>query len=147
MIIEVRHNIEVAHRLWQLEGNKCQQIHGHSMWVQLGLEVSGMKNGIAQNSKGEKLDFGSVKKIFRTHLDRNFDHHLLLNENDEFAQELRFTDPSGTEWKTHLPGLYKFPGDPSTENIALEIKRWAEQTFTCRAKVQVQETYVNGVIV
>lgn len=103
--LHVRHNIEVAHRLSLLEG-KCENIHGHSMWVELtigGLELD--KNGIAGG-----VEFGLLKKIFREHLDTQYDHHLLLNYSDPWADE-----------KYELPGLVATSGDPSTENIAMWI--------------------------
>lgn len=137
----VKHNIEVAHRLWQLEGDKCQNIHGHSIWVEMRLHGHIDRNGIL-----EGLSFGEVKKQFRTHLDTNFDHHLLLNEKDPWAQQIGwFDEPRGVIEGPHmLPGLIAVPGDPSTENIAKWIAVWAANTFHLKADVHVQETHVNG---
>lgn len=152
----VRHNIEVAHRLFELEGDKCQQIHGHSCWVEMKLHGH-------VNSKGilEGLSFGEIKKAFRTHLDTNFDHHLLLNEKDPWAGRLFREVPQewveadtglgprtayGVDTNTngYLPGLQTVPGDPSTENIARWIANWAVDTFHLPVDVHVQETHVNG---
>lgn len=136
----VKHNIEVAHRLFELEGDKCQQIHGHSMWIEMRLHGH-------VNSKGilEGLSFGDIKKQFRGYLDSTFDHHLLLNKNDPWAKDL---DPEqrydGSAKPMLLPGLVTLPGDPSTENIARWIANWAVSTFHLKVDVHVQETHVNG---
>jgi 6-pyruvoyltetrahydropterin/6-carboxytetrahydropterin synthase len=142
-IICVTHNIEIAHRLTHLPG-KCEQIHGHSMVVTLGL-----KGRI--NSKGllSDLDFGHVKRAFRDHLDTKYDHHLLLNENDPWAGPISLPDGtyvSGSR-TTQLPGLVTFPGDPTTENIAKWIAQWATDAFRKSVEVYIAETDTNGVTV
>jgi len=126
--LRVRHNIEVAHRLFMLPG-KCENIHGHSMWVTLDLlghkiDVDGYLGG---------LDFGDVKRKFRAYLDTNYDHHLLLNGNDPLA-------------KYDLPGVILCGNDPSTENIARWVAEWARQNFegTPGFRVTVDETHVNS---
>lgn len=129
----VRHNIEVAHRLSLLPG-KCEAIHGHSMWVELELTGVVDDRGLLAG-----LDFGGVKRAFRGYLDTEFDHRLLLNASDPLA-DLAF-GPG------RLPGLRVCPGDPSTENIAAWVGRWALEVFgaeTTGGSVVVQETHVNA---
>lgn len=153
--IVVRHNIEVAHRLFELEGNKCQNIHGHSMWIEMKLYGHPNQHGIL-----EGLDFGTVKKAFREFLDTNYDHHLLLNSKDPWAGKL--ASPYEEKWidagdtkdikstvysmsdLKYLPGLKTTPGDPSTENIAKWVATWAVMNFQLKVDVHVQETHVNG---
>jgi 6-pyruvoyltetrahydropterin/6-carboxytetrahydropterin synthase len=144
--IQIRHNIEVAHRLSLLEG-KCQNIHGHSMWVDLKLYGAVDETGIL-----EGIDFGTAKHFFRDYLDTTYDHRLLLNENDPWAHPA-----IKTEWRndgaghgnftvgepTRLPGLSTFPGDPTTENLARWIAEWAVKTYGLPAQVKVAETSVN----
>lgn len=147
--ISVRHNIEVAHRLYGLPG-KCQNIHGHSMWVTMKL----YGNVITENGLLAGLDFADVKKTFRDHLDRRYDHHLLLNEEDPWAGPLvhsfKFDDNSvqpETGRVGNLPGVTTFPCDPTTENIARRIGVWAIDMFISKAvprvDIEVQETHVN----
>lgn len=138
--IEVRHNIEVAHRLFNLNG-KCERIHGHSMWVDLKLHGSVDAHGILSS-----LDFGTVKKKFRGFLDGSFDHHLLLNENDPWAGPVALPDGSedSASRVVHLPGVVTFPGDPTTENLARWIAEWAVDEFELPADVIVHETSVNA---
>jgi 6-pyruvoyltetrahydropterin/6-carboxytetrahydropterin synthase len=124
-LVAVRHNIEVAHRLWNLAG-KCQQIHGHSMWVRMELTGPVDDRGLLDG-----MDFGAVKAVFRAHLDTNYDHRLLLDVDDPLnAVSL-------------LPGQHTTVGQPTTENIARWIGEWAAQRFALSGRVTVAETHVN----
>ncbi len=148
--ISVRHNIEVAHRLHDLPG-KCENIHGHSMWVELSIFGLPNKTGVL-----EGLAFGDVKKKFRGFLDGTFDHHLLLNERDPWARPLLV--PSVTyegdeqpkymfdspDQPSYLPGLQTMSADPTTENIAKWIATWAIDEFNLPVDVKVHETHVNA---
>ena len=148
MLLTVRHNIEVAHRLSLLDG-KCENIHGHSMWVDLTIVGDHLNEaGIICDDAGVPYEFGLVKKEFRAHLDNVYDHHLLLNEDDMWAQQLGLPhDPRNNPASASLPGLQIFPGDPSTENIALWIGQWAARNFRADVHVKVQETAVNAVTI
>jgi 6-pyruvoyltetrahydropterin/6-carboxytetrahydropterin synthase len=141
----VKHNIEVAHRLSLLQGNKCENIHGHSMWVELTIPADYIgDNGLAV-IRGVELEFGDIKKRFRAHLDTSYDHRLLLNEKDPLAGNLYILgDEEKRNTPTKLPGLVTMPGDPSTENIAKYIAEWAAATFDTQVSVLVQETHVNA---
>lgn len=139
--ITIRHNIEVAHRLFLTSG-KCEQIHGHSMWVELEIpgviNTDGMLNG---------LEFGSLKKEFRTYLDTTFDHKLLLNLQDPFAGSLIIPDDLNLDSHGRvvtLPGLVTLDRDPTTENIAVLIGGWAQMMCFEAGTVRVQETAVNA---
>lgn len=123
--IKVRHNMEMAHRLYLLQG-KCEQIHGHSWWAELELIGEVDDNGII-------LPFGEVKQVFRHHLDTTFDHHLLLNIDDPVVEY-------------SLPGAVTCSGDPTTENVSKWIGEWAEKEFNGYADIvrcTVWETSVN----
>jgi 6-pyruvoyltetrahydropterin/6-carboxytetrahydropterin synthase len=130
--IQIRHNIEVAHRLSLLPG-KCQQIHGHSMWVELEMYGDVNEKGIL-----EGIDFGSAKKVFRQYLDTEYDHHLLLNDSD----------PVATLLENAGQVVARCLADPTTENIARWIGERAMfafgnqgiQTVLC----VVHETSVNA---
>lgn len=126
-LLRVRHNIEVAHRLSQLPG-KCEAIHGHSMWITLDLAAPIDTHGLAGS-----MDFSVIKALFRGHLDSEYDHRLLLNQDDPIA----YTD---------LPGLRRCPADPTTENIAAWIGHWATETYhrANAVRVTVDETHANA---
>lgn len=129
--LKIRHNMEVAHRLVDTPG-KCQQIHGHSMWV-----VAELEGGVNQQGLLLGMDFGSMKYQFRGELDRVYDHHLLLNKNDPWA----IHEPG-------LPGLCLCRGDPTTENIARWIGEYCLEAFYTegleRIKIEVWETQTNS---
>ena len=150
--IEVRHNIEVAHRLYEMPG-KCENIHGHSMWVTLRLFGDLNEEGILVNYYNKPMEFGEVKKGFRSFLDGQFDHHLLLNRNDPFAQPLilrqtwldtQLENQTDNDFVV-LPGLTTVDADPTTENISRWIAEWGRGFYNVQTlTVHVQETAVNA---
>jgi 6-pyruvoyl-tetrahydropterin synthase len=108
------------------------------------LNKGGILNGI---------EYGDLKKMFRGHLDEQYDHRVLLNIDDPWAKpvmlldrdkEGQFTVESDV---TKLPGLRPCPGDPTTENIALWIGNAMEDMLDEKdiksLKVEVWETSVN----
>lgn len=141
MFIKLTHNMEVAHRLFEMPG-KCQNIHGHSMQIELTLHGEANDKGIF-----EGLDFGDVKKVFRQYIDKHFDHKLLLNYNDPFAGQFFPVIDGEIDHAdlVSLPGLVKVAGDPTTENIAKWIHQWAVQEWNLRTTIYIQETGTNGV--
>jgi 6-pyruvoyl-tetrahydropterin synthase len=141
--------MEVAHRLF-LQPGKCQNIHGHSMSVELNLYGELDKNGILAG-----LDFADVKKAFRVFIDDNFDHQLHLNADDPWARELVNDHnydgaPIETSAWSRLPGLSTWPSDPTTENFALWICEWVYDYFVAdnvminSVTISIRETETNG---
>lgn len=126
--ISVKHNMEVAHRLWKTPG-KCANVHGHSMWVTLT-----MAGILDSTEKLAGLDYGSIKDKFRRYLDTEYDHRLVLNRSDLL-----------TKLKS-LAGIKSIDGDPTTENLARIIGEWAMSTWPTMTSwmVQVDETAVNS---
>lgn len=124
--------MEMAHRL--TSGGKCEAIHGHSWYVYLSIAGP-------VDATGKILEFGAVKAKFRGHLDRVYDHKLVLNVRDPWAKVSRreLTTPEA------LPGLQIMNGDPTTENVARLIFDWAKQEFgdSFKYRVDVWETRVN----
>lgn len=128
--IKVKHNVEMAHRLWTPQG-KCENIHGHSWWVTLSLWGEPDKDGIL-------LEFGKVKRTFREMLDSTFDHKTILDVKDPLWEELK-----GIE----IPGFMEVGFNPTTENFAERIGLWAKQAFPeTRPEVEVWETAVNAAV-
>lgn len=123
--IAVKHNIEVAHRLFETPG-KCENIHGHSMWVTMELFGNVNDKGMLAG-----IDFGALKKSFRSYLDETYDHHVVLNASDPFARPIYSIDDvdemgfAVVGKQQFLPGLVAMMGDPTTENIA----RWTAESM------------------
>lgn len=145
--ISVKHNIEVAHRLFQTPG-KCENIHGHSMWVTLTLFSAVNEAGMLAG-----IDFGKLKTEFRGFLDSTYDHRLLLNKDDPWAQPMHSgcnCYPDAEACQT-LPGLVKMGEDPTTENIAKWIGQHVHfqmgynqmEAGIAAVAVEVWETNVN----
>ncbi len=88
--------------------NKCQFLHGHRYI----LEVSTSSN--ITNSLGMVMDFGQMKLIVKEWIDTNWDHNLILHEND---QEIGEKIASWTGQK-----IYYLPQNPTAENLALHLK-------------------------
>jgi len=108
------------------------------MWVVAELEGRVDNNGILLG-----MDFGTIKSQFRTALDTEYDHHLLLNENDPLLTMLGTND-----YESYYPGLVTMPSDPTTENIARWIGEWCQTAYVRnglhRIRVEVWETQVNS---
>jgi len=86
-------------------------------------------------------DFRQVKELFRSHLDKEYDHRLLLNADDPLITII----PNTTAFNILYPGLRLVEGDPTTENIAQWIGEWAWEKFPNphTILVNVKETKVN----
>ncbi len=136
--IKVKHNIEMAHRLL-MTPSKCENIHGHSWWITLELFGTVNKRGLLGG-----LEFGLVKSTFRAYLDSNFDHRVLLNIDDPWAQPWNpigtYADEDGSQT---LPGLQTSQGDPTTEWLAEHVGLWAYSHYGDSITVEVWETSVN----
>lgn len=152
--LSFNHTIQIAHRLYRQKG-KCQQIHGHSMHVNLGLQIQRFDaDGYALNDEGDLLEFGEVKRQFRSHLDLMYDHRLLLNKADPWAgllMQVKDVDLDGDKGfalsdEQPLPGLATCGGDPSTENLASWIASWAAEAFRCLVTITLMETDTNAVV-
>lgn len=146
MRLKIRHNMEVAHRL-SLDTGKCLQIHGHGMQIELVLLVEEGPDGMAVNAAHQPLEFGAIKQAFRQYIDSTYDHHLVLNVTDPWAQPLIVASDMGEEaWDTRgtLPGLVIVPGDPTVENLAKWIAEWACSMYRCDVICKLDETKTNG---
>lgn len=153
MRLRISHNMEIAHRL-SLQPGKCQQIHGHGMQVTLTLLVEEGEDGMAINSAHQPMEFGHMKKMFRDHIDKTYDHHLILNNDDPWAralvgfEDINFVDDnvdSPSVWNgATLPGLVTVPGDPTTENLCKWIAEWACNNYRVDVICTIEETRTNG---
>lgn len=73
--------IDTAHRVPGHEG-KCKMLHGHR--YEIHLTASG-----AQDQLGRVVDFSVLKELVGGWLDANWDHAVLLVENDPLVDVLK----------------------------------------------------------
>lgn len=149
--ILVRHNVEMGHRLSQQPDSKCYHLHGHSWWIDLEiigeLDDKGMVLG---------LDFGSLKQMWRSYLDENFDHHLCLNERDPLVEMIQLSSAlaePGTPLSAEVMeewGIVTVPFDPTVENMArlwgLHAVHMLQGTMypPTKVNIKVQEAATNA---
>jgi len=147
--LKIRHNAEIAHRLTRTQG-KCQQIHGHGLQIALTflwLKYDG-ETAMAVNNSGETFEFGEMKRTFRAYIDDQYDHRLLLNKADPFAGPI-YRVTAGNSLTTDseqvfLPGLNLMEDDPTVENLARWIAKWACARFKADVVCSIEETKTNG---
>jgi 6-pyruvoyltetrahydropterin/6-carboxytetrahydropterin synthase len=95
------HEIQAGHRVYGHNGN-CGNLHGHSYTFHFHCT-----NNILDDL-GMVVDFAIIKSTLCKWLDDNYDHRMILWENDPLAQELKSVDPS----------VVIVPYNPTAENIA-----------------------------
>jgi 6-pyruvoyltetrahydropterin/6-carboxytetrahydropterin synthase len=137
--LEVRHNIEAAHRFYQADCSpKCRSIHGHSWVVTLSLTSPKLDN------QGMVMEFGQLKAAWRAWLDAHLDHTLMLHQDDPLVAALQQVSPDLR--------LFLLPADPTTENLAHLLAKQAQFVLSelgCSELVTVEglrleETRVNA---
>jgi 6-pyruvoyltetrahydropterin/6-carboxytetrahydropterin synthase len=104
------HEIQMAHRL---VGNSdvCSRIHGHSYKFEIAVER--FSHGIGE--RGMVMDFSDIKALFCGWLDDNWDHRLLLWEDDPLLEH----DNLFQKIESCAPGsVVTLPGNPTAENMA-----------------------------
>lgn len=138
--VTVRHNFETAHRLPQL-GGKCQNLHGHSWWVEVTVSGTASTNGIV-------VEFHDLKRRLREWVDGHLDHGAMLGHADELVPALKAADSKVFVFGESEPS---FGLDwPTVENVAELLARvtagfiqsggWPDVRVS---RVAVHETHVN----
>lgn len=72
-------NFEYSHRLYKLVGSPCNNIHGHSGKIIVTIETDFL------NDTDMVLDFSELK-WFQEWLNKNWDHAIILNNNDPILE-------------------------------------------------------------
>jgi 6-pyruvoyltetrahydropterin/6-carboxytetrahydropterin synthase len=89
--------------------HKCKFLHGHRYVLEITAESETL------DSLGMVVDFGHMKMVVKDWIDDNFDHSLILHQDDK---ELGTKISSWTGQKIYYMGQ-----NPTAENIALHLKR------------------------
>lgn len=98
------HDICAGHRVVG-QGGKCEHLHGHNYRFHFTIEADSF-GGI--DSVGRVLDFSIIKSILCEWLEENWDHKMLLWENDLMYGYVKDIDAS----------TVKVPFNPTAENLA-----------------------------
>jgi len=99
-----------GHRLLDYDG-KCAHPHGHNGQVEITLESETL------DARGMVLDFSELKRIVNDWLEENFDHKMVLAENDPLVPVLA---------AMHEP-MFLMPCSPTAENFAQTIFNFVKE--------------------
>ncbi len=94
---------DASHRLMHYEG-KCRHLHGHRWKVEVWIE------GETPADTGIIVDYNLIREVVE-----RLDHQVILNEEDPMATCL-----------SQFQRVITTRGDPSSETIALHIRRMLE---------------------
>lgn len=133
--VSVRHNFETAHRLPHLSG-KCENLHGHSWWVEVTVEAPDV------DERGAVVEFGAFKAALRAWIDRELDHGAMLHHADPLVEVLA----------EHGCKVHRTADPPTVENTARLLAGVAGVLLTHIERapgarvvhVKVCETHVNA---
>ena len=96
------HDISCGHRVHGHEG-KCNHLHGHNYRITFIVEpLEGL------DDVGRVLDFSAIKSKLCMWLEDNWDHKMLLWEDDPMLPDIARIDPSAVA----------VPFNPTAENMA-----------------------------
>lgn len=84
---ERHHDFCAGHRVVG-QGGKCEHLHGHNYRVHFTIEAHDL------DSVGRVLDFGDMKTILASWVEREWDHRFLVWKGDPLRDALLAADPS-----------------------------------------------------
>lgn len=112
-----------GHRLLEYDG-KCKHLHGHNGRVLLTLQSAKL------DALGMVMDFGKLKAVVGTWIDRHLDHQMLLHKDDPMLPMLRAQGEP----------VFVMDVNPTAENIARLIFEYAAGQGFPVVEVQLWET-------
>lgn len=108
------HDISCGHRVVGHEG-KCRHLHGHNYRVHFTCEADALDN------VGRVIDFSDMKSKLCMWLEENWDHRMLLWEQDPVASALIDDSIETGDGTTLGNGIVLVPFNPTAENIAKHL--------------------------
>lgn len=119
MLIWQRFEFDAGHRVLGHKG-KCQHLHGHRYVAEVGISTLNL------DDLGMVLDFGEVKRIIGEWINTQWDHNMLLHENDPLltvvSESPNYDDPEQVVFGSKSPYIMA-KGNPTAENMALALLR------------------------
>ena len=108
-MIECTRRIEfdTAHRVIGHQ-NKCKYLHGHRYALEITAKACEL------DKLGMVVDFGLLKSVMKGWIDENFDHNVILHQDDKELGSL-IASHTGQD-------VYYLKSNPTAENIALHLK-------------------------
>lgn len=127
------HDISCGHRVVGHEG-KCKHFHGHNYRIHFKCKSTQTTTQLDQ--VGRVIDFSDIKHRLCEWLEDNWDHKMLLWEQDPQAIDMVELDPDG---------VVLVPFNPTAENIAEHLVKVVgpdqlKGTGIALAKCHVEET-------
>lgn len=123
---------DAAHRIVRHE-SKCASLHGHRYTAEITCTSDDL------DTVGRVVDFGVIKERVGQWIDAHWDHTTLVALND--ADLIRFLQQEAQRGRKPC---YIMRGEPTAENIALELLRVASELLDDSRlrviKVRVYET-------
>ena len=112
-----------GHRLLDYDGI-CRHPHGHNAVVEI--EVAGE----ALDGRNMVVDFGDIRRVMKTWIDRELDHKMILREDDPLVASLRALGEP----------VYVVDSNPTAERIARLIYDVSREHRLNVSRVTVWET-------
>lgn len=130
VLITRRFEWDMGHRIPR-HGGKCKNFHGHRYVADVSL-YDQVNQDESSASFGMVVDFGKIKAEIGEFIDNEWDHVMMLWEDDEAAI---YVAQTGTR-------IVLTPFVPTVENIAKELLRVCKEIFGEHivAKVTIWET-------
>lgn len=130
------HNFSAAHRIPENKG-RSQRIHGHNFQVDIRIDGEVADSGVI-------VDFDVIKGLLGRWLDLNWDHRIILCEDDPIL-----LDDGFYRTLSDTDSLITLPYPPSAENMAKYLYEVFWQLLSERTilrSVSVYETETRCVI-
>lgn len=108
--IERYHDISTGHRVVGHE-SKCRHLHGHNYRIFFTVAPSMFREdtNAPLDELGRVVDFSVVKNTLCEWLEENWDHKMLISQEDPCLWNLQQIDPNG---------VVAVPFNPTAENMA-----------------------------
>lgn len=142
--IRFTRRFSMAHRLITDAASKCAVPHGHNEFVHVTLRAD---RDITFGAANYVASFEQLKGRWHGFIDKAVDHAFQLNRADPLVQWFAAHEPE------RLPRLMLFDGDPTSEALAIALRRKLDAFLAAEAsafrcvELVLEETPTNAVIV
>jgi 6-pyruvoyl-tetrahydropterin synthase len=133
MEFSFRYRFEAAHRFLNSSSTPCMTPHGHTWHATLHLRSKKTE----LNGENMVMEFSKSKASWKKFVADTLDHSYLCNHKDPLLEPLLVATPDAR--------ILPFPGDPTTEIIALFVFSKVEKLL---ASTDIKDSlYVHGITI